>query len=57
MDIDRASFETGIPVIDRQHNAYIDMVERLILLCEGGAGAQPGPFRGKRSRSLRIGAL
>ena len=36
MDIDRASFETGIPVIDRQHNTYIDMVERLIMQCEKG---------------------
>lgn len=34
MDIARKSFETGIPVIDRQHHAYIDMVERLLLRCE-----------------------
>ncbi len=40
MDIDRASFETGIPVIDRQHNEYIDMVERLILQCKKG-GLEP----------------
>jgi hemerythrin len=36
MDINRSSFETGIPVIDRQHIAYIDMVERLIGQCKKG---------------------
>jgi len=34
MDIDRTAFHTGIPVIDRQHDAYIDMVQRLMRRCE-----------------------
>lgn len=36
MGIDRKLFETGIPVIDRQHHAYVDMVERLLLSCRKG---------------------
>lgn len=52
MDINRKLFETGIPVIDRQHNAYVDMVERLLLLCEKG-GMEPADIRSEVKEIVR----
>jgi hemerythrin len=33
MKIDHQLFRTGIPVIDRQHEAYLELVERVFKLC------------------------
>jgi len=33
MKIDRAPFLTGIPLIDTQHEQYLDLVDRLFELC------------------------
>ena len=52
MDIDRSLFETGIPVIDRQHDEYVDMVERLVLLCEKG-GMDPEDIRSEVKKIVR----
>ena len=35
MNIDRTSFHTGIPLIDRQHDEYLANVDALFQLCEG----------------------
>ena len=34
MKIDRQLFRTGIPVIDKQHEQYLDLVDELFELCE-----------------------
>lgn len=52
MKIDRKLFETGIPVIDRQHNAYVDMVERLLMRCEKG-GMKPVDIRSEVKEIVR----
>ena len=33
MDVDRQRFYTGIPLIDNQHDAYLDLVDTLFSLC------------------------
>lgn len=33
MKIDHELFRTGIPLIDRQHEAYLELVERVFRLC------------------------
>ena len=33
MKIDNALFRTGIPLIDRQHEEYLELVERVFHLC------------------------
>jgi hemerythrin len=33
MKVDRQRFLTGIPLIDNQHMAYVDLVDRLFVLC------------------------
>ena len=35
MRIDRKSLRTGIPLIDRQHEEYFELLERLLKLSEG----------------------
>jgi hemerythrin len=32
--INRESFKTGIPIIDRQHEAYLDLVDEVFRLCQ-----------------------
>ena len=34
MRIDRELFRTGVPVIDAQHEAYLDLVDRLFAQCQ-----------------------
>ena len=36
MTIDRTLFRTGVPLIDVQHEAYLDLVEQLFALCQRG---------------------
>ena len=37
MKIDHELFRTGVPAIDRQHEAYIEMAERVLGLCAAAA--------------------